>query len=240
MSSLARSLVLAIVLVGGVTACLPEKSPQAQFELGMAYEKGEDLPQDYGQAMVWYRKAAEQGHAEAEFALGMIYANGESVPQDYGQAMAWYRKAAEQGHAEAKFALGMIYANGESVPRDAVQAVAWISKAAEQGLVKAQLALGLMYSNGERVLVDESSVTQMMERSRLEYSVGFVDAKYNLGDQGVPVDYQQAYAWFSVAAAKGDAYADRYRDISAKKLSPTQIAEAQALATRYFEASQPK
>lgn len=71
MSSLVRSLVLAIVLVGGVTACSPENA-QTQFERGRAYEKGQGVPQDDAQALAWYRKAAEQGHAKAQYNLGVM------------------------------------------------------------------------------------------------------------------------------------------------------------------------
>jgi uncharacterized protein len=60
------------------------------------YYIGLGLKQDYGQAVAWFRKAAEQGYASAQYNLGVMCYNGESVSQDYGQAAAWYRKAAEQ------------------------------------------------------------------------------------------------------------------------------------------------
>ncbi len=34
---------------------------QAQNNLGAMYAKGQGVPQDYAAAIVWYRKAAEQG-----------------------------------------------------------------------------------------------------------------------------------------------------------------------------------
>lgn len=34
---------------------------EAQFGLGVMYENGDGVPQDYRQAAVWYRKSAEQG-----------------------------------------------------------------------------------------------------------------------------------------------------------------------------------
>ena len=73
----------------------------AQTELALMYANGEGVPQDYGQAVAWYRKAAEQGHAAAQFNLGFAYSNGQGVPQDYAQAVAWTRKALEQGYAVA-------------------------------------------------------------------------------------------------------------------------------------------
>jgi len=78
---------------------------EAQFNLGLTYYNGEGVPQDYAQAMKWYRLAADQGVAEAQYNLGLMYYNGRGVPQDDAQAMKWYRLAAEQGDAEAEYNL---------------------------------------------------------------------------------------------------------------------------------------
>lgn len=56
----------------------------------------------------------------------------------------------------------------------------------------------------------------------------------------ITVEQAPLLAKVSVAAANGDADAVNLRNLCAQRLSPTQLAEAQALATRYFEASQPK
>ncbi len=45
---------------------------QAQYALGIMYNKGEGVPQDYAAAVKWYRKAAEQGHATAQFMWGLV------------------------------------------------------------------------------------------------------------------------------------------------------------------------
>ena len=37
----------------------------AQFNLGVKYDNGQGVPQDYAEAVKWYRKAAEQGDAGA-------------------------------------------------------------------------------------------------------------------------------------------------------------------------------
>ena len=39
---------------------------EAQFHLGNLYARGEGVPQDYGVAIHWYGRAAEQGHGEAQ------------------------------------------------------------------------------------------------------------------------------------------------------------------------------
>ena len=106
---------------------------QAQFNLGVKYDNGEGVPQDYAAAVSWYRKAAEQGAAYAQFNLGVKYDNGEGVPQDYAAAAGWYRKAADQGVAQAQFNLGVMYAKGQGVPQDYVQAHKWFNLAAASG-----------------------------------------------------------------------------------------------------------
>ena len=79
---------------------------QAQYNLGLMYDNGQGVPQDYKQAVKWYTKAAEQGDANAQYSLGYMYANGQGVPQDYKQAVMWFTKAAEQGDADAQYNLG--------------------------------------------------------------------------------------------------------------------------------------
>jgi uncharacterized protein len=60
------------------------------------------VPQDYAQALIWYRKAAEQGDARAQFGLGLMYADGHGVPQDYVRAHMWFNIAAgAQGASDA-------------------------------------------------------------------------------------------------------------------------------------------
>ena len=50
----------------------------AQTDLGVIYDAGLGVPQDYAQAVVWYHKAADQGDAGAQFNLGFMYAQGRA------------------------------------------------------------------------------------------------------------------------------------------------------------------
>jgi uncharacterized protein len=47
-----------------------------QYNLGVAYEFGEGVTQDYAEAAKWFRKAAAQGHEYALFNLASLYAKG--------------------------------------------------------------------------------------------------------------------------------------------------------------------
>ena len=66
----------------------------AQFNLGFMYENGQGMPQDYAEAVKWYRKAADQGDAAAQNNLSLMYAEGQGVAQDYVQANMWSNLAA--------------------------------------------------------------------------------------------------------------------------------------------------
>jgi TPR repeat protein len=69
--------------------------------LGLLYENGRGVPQDYAAAVSWYRKAAEQGNAKAQFHLGLMYAKVQGVPPDPGIAHMWFNLAAASGDKDA-------------------------------------------------------------------------------------------------------------------------------------------
>jgi TPR repeat protein len=47
------------------------------------YKNGQGVPQNHAKAVMWYRKAAEQGDAWARYILGYSYERGEGVAQDF-------------------------------------------------------------------------------------------------------------------------------------------------------------
>jgi tetratricopeptide (TPR) repeat protein len=79
--------------------------PELQLMLGVWYDSGLGVPQDYAEAAVWYRKAAEQGIAAAQHGLAYLYNFGQGVPRDFTEAGRWFRKAADQGDEAARTAL---------------------------------------------------------------------------------------------------------------------------------------
>ncbi|HFB4418182.1 TPA: tetratricopeptide repeat protein [Neisseria gonorrhoeae] len=69
----------------------------AQFNLGVMYENGQGVRQDYVQAVQWYRKASEQGDVQAQYNLGLMYYDGRGVRQDLALAQEWLGKACQNG-----------------------------------------------------------------------------------------------------------------------------------------------
>lgn len=70
---------------------------KAQFILGVTYNNGTTVPQDYAEAVRWYRKAADQGNADAQYRLGIMYVKGHGISQDQVQAHKWFNLAAALG-----------------------------------------------------------------------------------------------------------------------------------------------
>ena len=107
-----------------------EGDASAQYRLGLLYNGGVGVPQDYGQAKEWFEKAAKQRHVGAQADLGTLYLQGAGAPQSAQMAMFWFRQAAEHGDGLACAKLGWMYAEGQGVIQDSVQAHMWYSVAA--------------------------------------------------------------------------------------------------------------
>ena len=105
----------------------------AQFKLGVMYYKGQEISQNYNEALNWFKKAAEQGLSEAQYNLGLVYYEGKGISLNYTKALKWFQKAAEQGTHTAQFILAARYASGEVVPQNYIKAYAWTSLALSNG-----------------------------------------------------------------------------------------------------------
>ena len=117
----------------GLSKDKDEHNAITQYQLGEKHYNGDGVPQDYKEAMKWFRLAADQGNADGQRGLGVMYYYGQSVPQNDNRAAHWFRKAAEQGDAVGQCILGVMHYNGQGVPQDDDQAAYWFRKAAEQG-----------------------------------------------------------------------------------------------------------
>ena len=107
---------------------------EAQFNLGLLYERGREVPKDKSEALRWYRLAATQGDTFAQNALGDNYWEGTGVPKDDREAVRWWRLAADKGFAPAQHSLGKLLAGGgQGVASDKSQAYMWLVLSAGQG-----------------------------------------------------------------------------------------------------------
>lgn len=172
-------------------------SPQAQAELGWAYDNGIGVPRDQAEAVKWYQKAAMQDHRIAQYNLATSYCFGHGVPRDYVEAVKWYQKAADQGHMNAMNSLAARYELGEGIQKDMDKALELYRKAADLGSYSAQYNLGLCYEYSKGVTQDWDEAARWYCKAAEQ---GHAKAQKKIAELyrkglGVPMDEAEADRW---------------------------------------------
>ena len=102
---------------------------------------------------------------------------------------------------------------------------------AEAGDATAQHNLGVVYRDGGGGLKDLKEAVKWFRKAADQ---GLAVSQYNLGamyanGQGVGQNNVTAYAWWNIAATDGDPDAKNNKPVLAKRMTPAQITEAEAL-----------
>jgi len=121
---------------------------EAQNLLGVLYDNGQGVAQDYKLARVWFEKAAALGHPSAQYHLGFLYEAGRGVAHNDKQALYWYGLAAGRADPNAQYRLALMNLNGFGVKPNPAEARKWFAQAAAQGDPQAQRQLGSLYAKG--------------------------------------------------------------------------------------------
>jgi putative methionine-R-sulfoxide reductase with GAF domain len=82
--------------------------PAAQFAVGAHYVTGEEVVQDYSEAVRWFSLAAEHGHVTAQSTLGAYYGIGRGVTQDFAKAYFWSILAQAGGDEASKYRIPLL------------------------------------------------------------------------------------------------------------------------------------
>ena len=121
-------------------------NPEAQFLMGRILEEGgRGVSRNPGQAITWYARAAEGGHADAAYALGRLFERGDpreaTVPTNFREARRWYARGAAANHVDSQVHLGLMLTEGRGGPRDITEGLAWLTVAEEAGAPAARRIL---------------------------------------------------------------------------------------------------
>jgi TPR repeat protein len=116
--------------------------------MGVACEEGKGAPQNFAEAVEWYRKAVALGQHEAYAYLGSAYLDGRGVPANEESGVAFLRQGAEKGDARSQRCLAVLYTQGTGVPYDYEEALRWSLEAAKGGDIQAMYLAGAMYEKG--------------------------------------------------------------------------------------------
>ena len=95
---------------------------------------GIGVAKDLCESKLWWRRAAEQGHAGAQFNLGVLVLSSKEGVVNEAEALMWFHKAAEQGMTMAQHNFGVCLQQGTGCDKDERQAAIWLDRARKQGL----------------------------------------------------------------------------------------------------------
>jgi TPR repeat protein len=215
----------------------------AQVILATLYRKGEGVEADPMKAAGWYKMAAAQGDPYAQNMLGEMLLRDGPLRRDYGQALIAFHKAARQGLKEAKLNLCRMYYLDQDLGNDYARSVEKLHVQAHIANPLAPYEMGQMYLAGSAPKSKVQDYGEAARWFRMAALQGMPDAQIELGQLyerglGVPQDYVMAHMWFNVAASllsntyvEGErANAAGLRDSVGARMTPQQIADAQALA----------
>ena len=155
------------------------------------------------------------------------------------------KRLAESGDVDAQNALGRRYDEGRGVTENDTEAVKWFRKAAEQGNAAAQAGLGLAYELGEGVPQNDAEAVKWYQKSAEQGNAKaqlFLGGMYAEGG-GIPRDLTLAYKWLNLARLGGGDVAETSQvglDLVTPQMTQEQIAEAQKLASEWWEQHQRK
>lgn len=234
----------------------------AQWALGNMYKAGKDwyavksfgVGPNYYEARKWYEKAANNGEHAAMEDLGHLYAAGRGVARDYAIAVKWFEAAIREGNSGALLALGSLYELGRGVPRDKKTAEELYSKSlsrgdpdairlarlradAAKGDANAEYELGKSWFGTSGLVDDIDEALRLINKAADKFHTAAILILGYMYKNGwkVPQDYVAAHKWYNVGASLGDGKAKYERDELAKKMTPSQLADAQKLAREWME-----
>jgi uncharacterized protein len=74
---------------------------ESQTALGLMYDKGIGVAQNYRKAVSFFRQAAERNDPIAQYHLGVKYVNGHGVEEDPSEAYIWFAISFNNGYESA-------------------------------------------------------------------------------------------------------------------------------------------
>jgi hypothetical protein len=94
--------------LAGLRKLAEQGDPAAQFALGARYATGEEVKQDYSEAVRWFTQAADRGHILAQATLGAYYWAGRGVAPDLTKAYFWSTLAQAGGDQASKYRVAVL------------------------------------------------------------------------------------------------------------------------------------
>ena len=113
-------------------------NPEAQYKVGEMYEMGTGVTKDEKEALIWFEKAAGQGHKKSAYKLLYLEIKSNGLNDFTKSQLGVLRQESASGNPDAQYFLGKMYAAGIGVPKSLNNALTWLNKATFNGIPEAE------------------------------------------------------------------------------------------------------
>lgn len=183
---------------------------QAQYILGYAYYTGQQIEESDQEAIVWWNKAARQGHREADAYMGLAFAEGfgGSLSSE-DEAIRRYKRAEKSGSAFAEVLLG-IHGYQKETAEDKLVAMERFRSAASKGNPQAKIFLDAILKKGLDAKLDfGKDLEWKKEAKKTSLLALYTQAGINaFKGQIVEQNYEEAVAWWEISVECEDMKAE--------------------------------
>ncbi|MCF0210037.1 MAG: sel1 repeat family protein [Bacteroidales bacterium] len=209
----------------------------AMYQLAGHYYKGIGKLQDYKQAFIWYKQAADKNNLESCYMTASMYEEGKGTTENMTNAFNYYLKAAERGHENSQMKVARMFDEGIGTRESKSRAYVWYRLCAERNESYAQRRLGDFYFNGISVNEDWTEAMYWYEKAiNNNDTIAMGNLAYILyANKAVAPDYKRAESLAKIALEKDEPMAQY---VYAELLTCGQIKHAKASkAMEYYKLS---
>jgi len=185
-------------------------NPQSQHELAFEYWSGENLKQDFSEAMKWWKLSASKDFGKAYYNLGAMYANGDGVPVNYKKAYYYHNLSTKKKHTHQStsyFFLGQnFFLEGKCGKKNTKKGIKYLEIASKKNLIAAQYILGSYYETGEKKFnikkdkIKAFKYFKMSADNKFIPGLRIIASKYANGED-VNQDLEKAYNYLNMIEA---------------------------------------
>lgn len=195
---------------------------EAQFLLGNIYDQA---THDGPEAMYWYEKAAQQGHAEALERVCHFYITDRNQME---KGISWCQKAADNDVPFGLAVIGGAYAvSAGGLEIDGAKALYYLIRADAAGSIDGTTQLGDLYYAGKLVPQDYQRSAALYRKAIAKGSsigASSLARQYELG-LGVPVEPNEAGRLYFLSSTwwTSRAWLDKHPEVNEDSLAANQL-----------------
>ncbi len=198
----------------------------AMCDLGLLYENGQGVQQDYEKAKDWYEKAVINGSVIANRLLGNLYMKGNGVEKDYKKAYQLFNEAIDKGDNEAKVLIAKMYYHGYYVdknPSRAFDMLLEIVKNDDMYSADAMQLLSACYRYGYGTGIDNKEAEYWLQQAAIFNSYAAknildIEEVDKLANQGIYIIDGINYEFASPNTEQINNWKKRYQRLCKKKI----------------------